>query len=220
MAAALGVYGGCFDPFHRSHAAIAAAAPRQLPIERLLVAPTARPWQRQAHASLADRRAICAAALADIDGAELIDDPVEPGADSTTAQLLEALRAEHGRPLIFIVGGDAFAGIASWRRWEEALALASWAVIPRAGDEAWRPAIADLEARTVADPALLAAESGRIWRWDLRPPPLAASSIRARIAAGAPGWEEDLPPTAAALAAGAYGGGPATIESQAMRSSP
>lgn len=189
---AIGVYGGCFDPFHDAHAMIAEAALRDLPLDRLLVIPTARPWHKQAHASLAARREQCRAALAGLARCEVFDDPVPSGEDSTTALLLASLRSL-GRPLISIVGGDAFAGLTGWRRWKEALELASWAVVPRAGHGDWEPEIDGLRDRMVAQAADLAEASGRVWLWGLQPPPLSSSAVRARAAAGEPGWKRGLP---------------------------
>lgn len=198
MAEVVGVYGGCFDPFHRGHAAIVEAAAGALQLNRLLVVPTARPRGKQAHASLADRHAICAAALASLSGCELHEDVAE-GEESRTIDLLHSLQDEQRR-LVFIVGSDAFADFTSWWQWREVLKLASWAVVPRAGaGVAWHPAGEEFDRRVVAQADDLLAEPGKLWRWELAVPELSAMQLRARIAAGEGGWEEDLPPAAAAV---------------------
>ena len=199
MAEVVGVYGGCFDPFHRGHALIAQAAVGALRLNRLLVVPTARPRGKQAHASLADRHAICAAALASISGCELHEDVAVAEGESRTINLLRSLQDEQRR-LVFIVGSDAFAVFTSWWQWREVLELASWAVVPRAGaGAAWHPADEEFDRRVVAQADDLLAEAGRLWRWNLEVPELSAMQLRARIAAGEEGWEEDLPPAAAAV---------------------
>ena len=198
MAEVVGVYGGCFDPFHRGHAAIVAAATGALHLDRLLVVPTAQPRGKQAHASLSDRHAVCAAALASLSGCELHED-VAAGDESRTIDLLHSLQ-DSQRRLVFIVGSDAFAAFTSWWQWREVLELASWAVVPRAGaGAAWHPTDEEFDQRVVAQADGLLAEPGKLWRWELEVPELSANDLRARIAAGEDGWEDDLPPAAAAV---------------------
>ena len=199
MAEVVGVYGGCFDPFHRGHAAIVGAATGALQLDRLLVVPTAQPRGKQAHASLADRHAVCAAALASISGCELHEDVAVAEGESRTLDLLRSLQ-DGQRRLVFIVGSDAFAAFTSWWQWREVLKLASWAVVPRAGaGAAWHPADEEFDRRVVAQADDLLAEPGKLWRWELEVPELSANNLRARIAAGEDGWEEGLPPAAAAV---------------------
>ena len=199
MAEVVGVFGGCFDPFHRGHAAIVEAAAGALPIDRLLVVPTSRPRGKQAHASVADRLAVCAAALASMPGCELHEDDAVADGESRTVELLRSLQ-DGQRRLVFIVGSDAFAAFTSWWQWREALELASWAVVPRAGaGAAWHPADEEFDRRVVAQADDLLAEPGKLWRWDLEVPELSANDLRARIAANEDGWENDLPRAAAAM---------------------
>jgi nicotinate-nucleotide adenylyltransferase len=60
---------------------------------------------------------------------------VEAAQPSYTVLTLERLRAEYGehRPLVLLVGADAFAGLPSWHRWRELFAFAHIAVSHRPG---------------------------------------------------------------------------------------
>jgi nicotinate-nucleotide adenylyltransferase len=60
---------------------------------------------------------------------------LERGGVSYTVDTLEGLRKEHpGAELFLIVGGDSLGTFRRWRRAERILALASLAVVPRAGE--------------------------------------------------------------------------------------
>jgi nicotinate-nucleotide adenylyltransferase len=58
---------------------------------------------------------------------------------SYTYDTLTEIRKERGpdTPLVFLLGSDAFARIATWHRWTELFELAHFAVAIRADDEQW-----------------------------------------------------------------------------------
>src|SRR5690606_19685810 len=98
---------------------------------------------------------------------------------------LESLRAEHGlsRPLILLLGSDAFAGITAWKDWRRLPVLAHLAVLARPG---WRVQVpAGLPVRRVSDPAaLIEAPAGALYCLQNAPVPLSATAVRAALAAG------------------------------------
>ena len=53
-----------------------------------------------------------------------------------TVDTLRALRQEHGdaTPLIWLIGGDAFAKLDSWHQWQSLFTLANFAIVLRQGE--------------------------------------------------------------------------------------
>jgi nicotinate-nucleotide adenylyltransferase len=103
---------------------------------------------------------------------------------------LEELRAESPtRPLILVLGADAFRGLPSWHRWNEVLALAHIAVAARPGDP-FHTALPDAliplwtARRTSATSDLIGAPAGRIYVLPSVARDASASAIRAALARG------------------------------------
>jgi nicotinate-nucleotide adenylyltransferase len=134
----LGILGGTFDPIHNAHLQLAEEAMVQLRLGGVLWIPAGRPSHRGTPAAGAsDRLAMVRLALAGrpefpIDEAEIA--ATEP---SYTVPTLERLRRSHGpnRPLVLLMGADAFLGLASWHRWRTLFSLAHLAVVSRPGFE-------------------------------------------------------------------------------------
>ena len=204
------VYGGRFDPFHLAHLRVCEAAGAALPLDKLVVVPSGQPVHKEATAAWRDRLAMARAALDGMPGCEVAElEP--PGRPSFFHATLGRLPA-HAGAAIAIVGSDAFARITSWGRWRELVAAVNWAVIERRPPAAWLPA--EDEARQlilagqVATAAELATGRGRVWRWRLDVPALAAAELRGLIAAGDASWRRKVPPPVAAMieARGLYAG--------------
>src|SRR4029077_3939037 len=66
---------------------------------------------------------------------ELDDTGIPPTAPSYTPQTLETLRAKVGaaRPLVLLLGTDAFRGLTTWERWRDLFELAHVFVAQRPG---------------------------------------------------------------------------------------
>ena len=131
----LGVFGGTFDPVHFGHLRLAEEAREHLQLAAVRWIPAGRPPHRASPGvEPAHRLAMVGLAIDGnphfaVDGAE-----VESTAPSYTVLTLERLRAEAGsRPLVLLVGADAFAGLATWHRWRELFDLAHIAVFHRPG---------------------------------------------------------------------------------------
>lgn len=171
MAERIGVLGGTFDPVHHGHVAAAADVRHALGLDRVLLVVAGDPWQKRGRvvASAGDRLALVRAATAGVEGVEASEIEVEREGPSVTADTLEALAAD-GRELFLVLGADAVANMATWRRLEDTKALATIVVVERAGDLDVHP-------------------PGDGWRVDhVRVPRLdiASTDLRARLAAGRP----------------------------------
>lgn len=188
----LGLFGGTFDPIHLGHLRLAETAREALGLERVRLIPAGQPPHRATPgASGADRLAMARLATADNPAFEVDAAEVTAAQASFTILTLERLRAELGpeRPLVLLLGVDAFLGLPTWRRWTELLDFAHLAVANRPGyslDSAQMPAaLADLVARRKASPAALgAAPAGAIVPFEMTPLAISATDIRARAAAG------------------------------------
>ncbi len=117
---------------------------------------------------------------------------VRPG-KSYTVSTLEELRGEDGeRPLLLLIGADAFRGLPTWNRWRDIFALAHIVVVARPGtppaSELPAPLAAEWNSRRVDDMAcLFSSPAGFIYEQAIEPQPITATAIRAQLARGAPG---------------------------------
>ncbi len=193
----LGLLGGTFDPIHFGHLRLAEEAREALGLARVRLLPAGQPPHRGAPRSTAQHRlAMAQLAVAGNPALEVDDGEVRARHKSYTVLTLERLRAELGtqRPLVLILGADAFEGLPSWHRWRELFGLAHIAVANRPGYTAhgqrWPATLpAELDAacrdRHSADPAVLrAAPAGRVVPFDMTPLAISASLIRDLVRSG------------------------------------
>ena len=191
----LGILGGTFDPIHFAHLRLAEEAREALQLERVRLIPAGQPPHRGTPRSTAeDRLAMAKLAIAGNPAFEIDDGEVRAARKSYTVPTLERLRAEFGpaRPLVLILGADAFEGLPTWHRWQELLGLAHLAVSNRPGyaphGRRWPQVLSpELDAacrdRHAADPAALrATPAGRVIAFDMTPLAISASLIRDLVA--------------------------------------
>lgn len=186
----LGVFGGSFNPPHRTHHRLAAAALRHLPIHTLLVVPSGdHPHKRgRDMAPAADRLAMCRLAFADLPGVRLDDRELRRHGPSFTVDTLRELAAEHpGTPLYFLVGSDNLGQLPTWREPAAILALCTLVTYPRLGHDV-TPAVLDALPLPPATRAQLAAHV-----LPLPADAVAASDLRARWRRGERDLAELLP---------------------------
>lgn len=131
----LALFGGTFDPVHLGHLRAAWEAAEALDAEVLMV-PAGTPPHRGATVATAEQRlAMLRAALAGQDRLRADDRELHREGRSYTVDTLRELRAEQGgeRPLVLLLGADAFAGLASWHQWRSLFELAHIGVMTRPG---------------------------------------------------------------------------------------
>jgi len=192
----IGVLGGTFDPVHLGHLAAARSADQSLAFDRLLFMPSHAPPHRpdSPRASGYHRLQMTALAVAGVAGWEASDLELARGGASFTFDTLTTLRqGEPGSQFFFITGADAFAEIASWRRYPELLELAHFVVIARAGTsfDRIRTGLPQLSSRMVAcdlaSPATCrAAPFPSIFLVNADTPDVSSTEVRRRAAAGEP----------------------------------
>ena len=132
-----GILGGTLDPIHCGHVAAAAAAREALQLSAVLVLPSRIPPHRpvQPVASPFHRFAMTALAVSGVPGLLASDDELRLEGPSYTADTLDRLhaRGQTASQIFFITGADAFADIATWKRYPEVLELANFVVVSRPG---------------------------------------------------------------------------------------
>ncbi len=190
----LAIFGGTFDPVHLGHLRVAWEAAEQLDAEVRLVPASVPPHRPQPVASAAERVAMLRAALAGQQRLALDARELARSGPSYTFDTLAELRTEIGarRPLVLLVGADAWAGLPGWYRWRELFALAHVGVLTRAGHSAHEPAELACEAdpRRSRDTRDIAnAASGRVIELRVSALEISGTRIRADLAAGRePRW--------------------------------
>ncbi len=198
VAGRLGILGGTFDPFHNGHLAVARAARAALALDLVHVIPAHVPPHRpvQPSASAEHRFAMVALGIAAVEGFVADDRELRSVGRSFTSDTLAQFSAEGWRAsqIFFITGADAFAEIATWRRYPEILEQAHFVVISRAGRRASSlrhemPALAPrmrvpLGGAAPAAPAAGDVAQPAIWLVDAQTPDVSATGIREAVAGG------------------------------------
>ena len=136
MSEPLGLFGGTFDPVHFGHLRLAEEAIGHLGLGGVRWIPAGQPPHRGAPEVTAEQRLeMVLRCTAENEHFSVDASEVKAAAPSYTVNTLERLRAELGpeQPLVLLVGADAFAGLPTWHRWQEILALAHVAVSHRPG---------------------------------------------------------------------------------------
>lgn len=173
----IGVFGGTFDPPHIGHFFSAISAGHELELDRVLLVVANDPWQKSDRlvTPAETRLAMVELGIADIDELESSRIELDRGGATYTADTLEALHQHHqtaaGPPELFlIVGSDAAAGLATWKRPEVIQQLATIVVLERPGDGAGKRPPSGWNYRVVELPGL----------------EVSGTTLRHRVAAGKP----------------------------------
>ena len=184
----LAVFGGTFDPIHIGHLTVAWEAAELLDAEVRLMPANVPPHRSSPQATPAERVAMLRAALAGQTRLVLDARELERDGPSYTIDTLRELRAELGaRPLVLLLGADAFAGLPGWNRWRELFDFAHIGVLSRPGVETARPAelAKEVAARRVdAVAALRAQPNGKLIELAVTPLEISATRIRELLATG------------------------------------
>jgi nicotinate-nucleotide adenylyltransferase len=188
--APVGVMGGTFDPVHFGHLRLAQEAAEILGLERVRWVPAGQPWHRtQPKASAAHRLEMVRLAIGKNPLFELDDAEIRQTAPGYTVETLARLREMFGadRPLVLLLGTDAFRGLTSWERWRDLFELAHIFVAQRPGHSltpgAMRAALAaEWRKRAGTPDALRERSTGSIVTYGTTALDISASAIRAHFA--------------------------------------
>ena len=188
----LALLGGTFDPVHFGHLRIASETAAVLKLPEVRLIPSKIPVHRtRPGASEAQRLAMLELAVAAVPALAVDDRELKRDSPSYTVLTLESLRAEFPqRPLIWLIGIDAFMHINHWYQWPRLFELAHFVVLNRPGfavSQALSPVLADVWrgrlTRSIA--ALPETTHGSIYLHTVTPQAISATVIRNTIAAGA-----------------------------------
>lgn len=134
----VGVFGGTFDPPHVGHLILAADACDTLQLDRLIFVPAAaQPFKvgTPAIATPEERLEMVRLAAGDDSRYGVEDAEIRREGLSYTVDTLEEIaRRNPGAELFLLIGQDTLAGFAGWKNPGRIRALATLAVMQRAGD--------------------------------------------------------------------------------------
>lgn len=184
----LAIFGGTFDPVHLGHLSVAWEAAELLDAEVRLMPASVPPHRPPPIASAQQRMAMLHAALQGQSRLTLDTRELERSGPSYTIDTLLELRSEHGgRPLVLLLGADAFAGLPGWHRWHELFEVAHIGVLSRPGVEAELP---DELQRVIANrrvehaAALRHTTAGKLIELAVTPLEISATRIRELLVEG------------------------------------
>lgn len=126
------ILGGTFDPVHRGHLHAAVVGRSLLVAPEVTLMPAARPWHRESPATSVEHRLHMLRLAAGEDPHLVVSDwEARREGPSYTVDTLTALA--DGEPLVWLIGGDAFAAVDSWHRVDDLAGLCHFLVLNRPG---------------------------------------------------------------------------------------
>lgn len=183
----LAIFGGTFDPVHLGHLSVAWEAAELLDAEVRLLPAGVPPHRPAPIASAQQRVAMLRAGLQGQSRLSLDTRELERSGPSYTIDTLIELRAQQrDRPLVLLIGADAFAGLPSWHRWRELFEVAHIGVLSRPGVAATLPDELEREVagRRVDEPAALRElPAGKLVELAVTPLEISATRVRELLAA-------------------------------------
>lgn len=184
----LAIFGGTFDPVHLGHLSVAWEAAELLDAEVRLLPASVPPHRAAPIASARQRAAMLRAALRGQSRLVLDTRELDRQGPSFSVDTLKQLREEEGqRPLVLLIGADAFTHLPKWDRWRELFELAHIGVLSRPGVSAQLPAELEqaVAGRQITEPGdLRGAPAGKVIPLAVTPLEISATRIRQLLAAG------------------------------------
>jgi nicotinate-nucleotide adenylyltransferase len=131
----IGLFGGTFDPVHLAHLALAREALAALQLDEVRWVPAGQPWQKaRALTPAAHREAMVRLAIEGEPRFVLDRIELERTGPSYTLDTVRELQArEPGAEWFLLIGADQYAGLHTWRGWEDLLDRVVLAVAARPG---------------------------------------------------------------------------------------
>jgi len=186
--AVIAVLGGTFDPVHFGHLRVALEVQERISCAEVRFVPCSMPPHRPPPVASVEQRlemlrlATLAASEFTVDQREL-----RRTGPSYTVDTLASLRDEGAtKPLVLIIGMDAFVALDTWHEWRRLTEYAHLIVVERPGTACpdTGPLAAMLRERLTTDPAELhGAPAGRILLCSTTHLDISATAIRAMVAA-------------------------------------
>jgi nicotinate-nucleotide adenylyltransferase len=187
----VGILGGTLDPIHCGHLAAAVMARDAFDLSEVQVLPSHVPPHRAVHpvASPFHRFAMTALAVSGAPRLVASDDELRLDGPSYTADTLDRLHARglQASQIFFISGADAFADIATWKRYPGVLDLANFIVVSRPGHpiQALASRVPALASRMrPAGEADSAGAAASIFLLDAPTPDISSTAVRERLRQG------------------------------------
>ncbi|MBK8977921.1 MAG: nicotinate (nicotinamide) nucleotide adenylyltransferase [Planctomycetes bacterium] len=176
------LFGGAFDPPHRSHRRVLEAAIERLEPQRTLVVPCADHAFKGAPIAPAEHRLrMCELAFGDLPGVEVSRLEIDRPGVSYAIDTVRHLRAELGvdDPLWLLLGADNLGELHRWREVGSLLELAIPVTFPRHGFRIDDKALRDVDIRIKHKRAILANAL------DLPADGVSSTAVRAALQGGA-----------------------------------
>lgn len=160
----IGILGGTFDPVHHGHLRLAEEVREALGLAQVRFIPAFQPPHREAPVASAHHRlAMLRLAVQDNEAFVVDTREYDRGGPSWMVDTCASLRDEFAnRPLVLIMGMDAFNGFTHWRDWQGILARVHLAVATRPGASPQGEAAALLAERACTLAELTQAPAGRM----------------------------------------------------------
>ena len=132
----IGVFGGTFDPIHFGHLQLAEQAIKEVKLSKLLFIPAAKPPHKNGIITPIEHR-IAMLELVCSQSKHFSCSSIEaelPKPSYTVDTLVELIKRYPGdAELYFIIGGDAFLDLMTWKSYTEILSMVQIVVSPRIG---------------------------------------------------------------------------------------
>ena len=187
------LFGGTFDPIHNGHTAMVTAALAETGAAQMIVLPAGNPYQRGRLplATPQQRTEMLTIAFANAPCIAIDRRELARCGPTYTIDTLRELREAHGDDvaLIWLIGGDAFARLDTWRQWQSLFTVASFAVVLRRGEVPPADSMSIALTTYLADRQIDTAAfgntpCGKVATLAADVPPVSSTEIRERVARG------------------------------------
>ena len=187
--AAIGLFGGTFDPVHYGHLRAALESREALGLQDFRLLPAGTPALRlSTGASATDRLAMLRLAVSDHPDFTVDDREVRRPGKSYMVDTLREIRAESGDvPLLLMIGQDAANALDSWHDWRSVFSLAHLVIMGRPESEvSWQGELKDMMETRLVDVVepLMNQASGLVLPLAVTQLAISSTGIREQLATG------------------------------------
>ena len=186
----LGIFGGTFDPVHFGHIRTALGLLEHFDFEQVRFVPCQRsPFKQRVYADARHRRQMLNLVVSSNDKLIVDDRELRRLEPCYTVDTLKELReeAESYKPLVLIMGMDAYSGFCRWRDYKEILLLCNIVLLQRPGYAlAEQGCEKELYERHIANDIMEISETlnGHIYLSGEKKVDVSSTAIRQAVAAG------------------------------------